>query len=66
MFESVPAEFYEDVPVDLRGQLDIYFREMSVEKLGVFLEVLHEYVILCVSVKQSQNDEDYEDTKDRK
>ena len=66
MFESVPQEFHEELPEDLLVDLETYFREMSIEKLGMLIEVLHEYIILGVSVKMSQEDEDFEDTTNRK
>ena len=66
MFESVPLEFHEELSEDLLPDLETYFREMSIEKLGVLIEVLHEYIILGVSVKMSQEDEDFEDTTNRK
>ena len=66
MFESVPQEFHEELSEDVMVNLETYFREMSIEKLAVFIEVLHEYIILGVSVKMNQNDEDFEDTTNRK
>ena len=66
MFESVPQEFHKELSEDLLAELETYFREMSIEKLGVFIEVLHEYIILGVSVKMNQDDEDFEDTSIRK
>ena len=66
MFESVPQEFHEELSEDFMVDLETYFREMSIEKLAVFIEVLHEYIILGVSVKMNQNDEDFEDTTNRK
>ena len=66
MFESVPEEFLEELPREMRDDLDAYFREMSIEKLGVLIEILHEFIVLVVSVKESQDSDEYEDTTNRK
>ena len=65
MFESVPGDFHEDMPPAVRDELDVYLRDMSIEKLEVLLDALHEFILLVVSDQMSFNDPEYENTTDR-
>jgi hypothetical protein len=47
----------------LKEQVKEYaMKKISIEKLFHLLEVLHEYILLVVAVRQNANDEDYIDT----
>ena len=66
MFEGVSENYHEELPETVRDELDVYFREMSIEKLSVFIEVLHEYIILGMTVTESHDDEEFQNTADKK
>ena len=66
MFEGVSEKYHEELPETVRDELDAYFLEMSIEKLSVFIEVLHEYITLGMTVTESHDDEEFQNTADKK
>ena len=65
-FESLAEEFHEEVSDELQAAYWAYMKKLSVEKLSHLLEVLHEYILLVVAVRQNPSDEDYIPTFDNK
>ncbi|XP_060586335.1 E3 ubiquitin-protein ligase rnf213-alpha-like [Ruditapes philippinarum] len=61
-FESLEQEFHQELPDELTNEYWAYMKKLSVEKLTQLLEVLHEYILLVVAVRQNSTDEDYIET----
>lgn len=59
-------EFHEELPAEIETVFEMYVKKLSIENLSQLVEVLHEYIMLVVAVRQSTDDEDYTDTKDNK
>lgn len=59
-------EFHDELPNEIKTLFELYMKKLSIEMLSQLVEVLHEYIMLAVAVRQSTEDEDYSDTKDNK
>ena len=49
----------------MNDQLVALFRAYTIEKLGPFVEVLHEYILIHLAVEENTDDEDYMDIKNK-
>ncbi|XP_053396339.1 E3 ubiquitin-protein ligase rnf213-alpha-like isoform X2 [Mercenaria mercenaria] len=65
-FESVLQEFHEELPDELLSSYKVYMKKLSIDKLSQLLEILHDFILLEVAVRQNPDDEDYTETFDRK
>ncbi|XP_052243455.1 E3 ubiquitin-protein ligase RNF213-like [Dreissena polymorpha] len=62
VFETLPNGFYEDLPDVVKSSFGEYMNNLSTEKLSNLLELLHEFLILRVSVQENPDDDDFVDT----
>ncbi|XP_053396012.1 E3 ubiquitin-protein ligase rnf213-alpha-like [Mercenaria mercenaria] len=60
-FESVQRMYDIDLTENQLENFNHYMTDLSVDKLGLLVEVLHEFILLKVAVKQNTNDDDYMD-----
>jgi SepF-like predicted cell division protein (DUF552 family) len=65
-FESVLKEFHEELPEEIMTEYRGYMKKLSIEKLNQLVEILHEYILLVVAVRQNPEDEDFIDTTNHK
>ncbi|XP_053396342.1 E3 ubiquitin-protein ligase rnf213-alpha-like isoform X2 [Mercenaria mercenaria] len=65
-FESVVQEFHEELPDELLTAYRAYMKKLSIEKLTQLLEIMHEYILLVVAVRQNPENEDFIDTSNNK
>ncbi|XP_053396335.1 E3 ubiquitin-protein ligase rnf213-alpha-like isoform X2 [Mercenaria mercenaria] len=65
-FESLLREFHEELPDELLILYRGYMKKLSIDKLSQLVEVLHEYILLVVAVRQNPEDDDYTDTTNNK
>ncbi|XP_060570019.1 E3 ubiquitin-protein ligase RNF213-like [Ruditapes philippinarum] len=65
-FESVLKEFNEELPEEIMTEYRGYMKKLSIEKLNQLVEILHEYILLVVAVRQNPEDEDFIDTTNHK
>ncbi|XP_060596001.1 E3 ubiquitin-protein ligase rnf213-alpha-like [Ruditapes philippinarum] len=61
-FESVLKEFHEELPEEVMTEYMGYMKKLSIDKLSQLVEILHEYILLVVAVRQNLEDEDFIDT----
>ncbi|XP_052239407.1 E3 ubiquitin-protein ligase rnf213-alpha-like [Dreissena polymorpha] len=62
VFETLPQEFFEDIPIDVKLTYEEYLKKLSIEVLYTLLEILHEFMLLVVGIRQNPDDEDFTDT----
>ncbi|KAL4233165.1 hypothetical protein ACF0H5_007850 [Mactra antiquata] len=62
IFESVSREYHEEMPLELMTQFKDYMKNLSVEKLSLLVEVLHEFILLKIAVRENHEDEDHTDS----
>ncbi|XP_053396017.1 E3 ubiquitin-protein ligase rnf213-alpha-like [Mercenaria mercenaria] len=60
-FESVQHVFDVDLTNDHLENFNHYMKDLSVDKLSLLVEVLHELILLKVAVEQNTDDPDYTD-----
>ena len=65
-FENVQYVFDDDLSTEGQEVLNEYLKELSVEKLIYLVEVLHDFILLKVAVKQNVGEEDYIDITQNK
>ncbi|XP_053391307.1 uncharacterized protein LOC128554098 [Mercenaria mercenaria] len=65
IFEGVKQTYHETLQPEMNDMLVPYLRDFTIEKLGPFVEVLHEYILLFVAVEENIYEEDYIDIKDK-
>ncbi|KAH3728592.1 hypothetical protein DPMN_054550 [Dreissena polymorpha] len=53
---------FEDLEDDVKEKFKEYMKTLSVDKLSVILEVMHEFLLFNVAIRQNPDDEDYVDT----
>ena len=58
--------FHEELPDEILNEYRGYMKKLSIDKLSQLVEVLHEYILLVVAVRQNPEDEDYMDTTNNK
>ena len=61
IFESVGQEFQEHLPEDMEIEFRDFMRTISVDKLSELVAMLHEFILLKVTVKENRDDEDFDD-----
>jgi len=66
VFETLLEPFHEELPEELKNEYDHFMTLLSLEKLSGLVEIMHEFLLLHVAKRESQNDENYRDqTNDR-
>ncbi|WAR11572.1 RN213-like protein [Mya arenaria] len=64
-FETISEDFQESLPENCQSDLNTFLKPLSVDKVGVFVEVLHEFILLHVGKRENIDDENYVETTHR-
>ena len=53
--------FHEELPEELKNEYDHFMTLLNIEKLSGLVEIMHEFLLLHVAKRESQNDANYMD-----
>ncbi|XP_052243691.1 E3 ubiquitin-protein ligase rnf213-alpha-like [Dreissena polymorpha] len=62
VFETLQHDMYTDLDAQLEASFLDYINNLTVDKLTNILEAMHEFLLLSVSIRQNDENEDYIDT----
>ncbi|KAK3585578.1 hypothetical protein CHS0354_036765 [Potamilus streckersoni] len=66
IFDGLPDQFHQQLSAELLEQVMAFLQPLSLERLGLLLELMFECIVLVISVSQNPDDEDYVDAKEKK
>ncbi|KAH3728508.1 hypothetical protein DPMN_054465, partial [Dreissena polymorpha] len=64
VFETLQDNMFEDLEDGVKAKFKEYMKTLSVDKLSVILEVMHEFLLFNVAIRQNPDDEDNVDTSE--
>ncbi|KAH3727158.1 hypothetical protein DPMN_053084, partial [Dreissena polymorpha] len=62
VFETLPDDMYDNLEKGVETRFKEYMNTLNVEKLSTVLEVIHEFLLLNVAIRQNTDDNDYINT----